>query len=190
MEWVSDTLKTLAHHPAFEVIFVYCEEEGSLDIYAPKNTKAVPELQKVFAKTILGLETLSDGRIDKRVYDLVPLDNKNFEFIITPEAGISDVVVTRIRLTLKHGARRRIVLEADTKNNSKEVYDLLNALNPPAYHITQVGVKVTFDTLAGKRAKTRSFNITYPNSCALNYDGNDLKIRKMLAQSGIEPKAL
>ena len=38
--------------------------------------------------------------------------------------------------------------------------------------------------------KTRSFNITYPNSCALNYDGNDLKIREMLVKSGIEPKAL
>ena len=58
VEWVSDTLKTRARHPAFEIIFVYCEQEGSLDIYAPKNTKAVPDLQKLFAKTILSLETL------------------------------------------------------------------------------------------------------------------------------------
>ena len=47
---------------------------------------------------------------------------------------------------------------------------------------------MTFDALEGKRAKTRPFNITYPNSCALNYDGNDLKIREMLAASGIEPQ--
>lgn len=190
VEWVSDTLKTLAHHPAFEIIFVYSEEEGSLDIYAPKNTKAVPELQRIFAKTILKLDSLPDGSIDKRVYDLAPLDDTNFEFKIEPVAGISSAIVTRLRLTLKQGSRRRIMLEADTTNKPKAVYDLLSELKLPAYYITQVGVKVTFEAVAGKRANMRAFNITYPNSCALNYDGNDLKIRKMLAESGIEPKAL
>jgi hypothetical protein len=48
---------------------------------------------------------------------------------------------------------------------------------------------VTFDSVVGARAKTRAFNIAYPNSCALNHDGNDLKIRKMLALSGLEPRA-
>jgi len=190
VEWVSDTLKTLAHHPAFEIIFVYSEEEGSLDIYAPKNTKAVPELQRIFAKTILKLNSLSDGTVDRRVYDLAPMDDAGFEFKIEPVVGIASVVVTRLRLTLKQDARRRIILEADTKHNPKAVYKLLDELKLPAYHITQVGVKVTFEALDGRRANTRSFNITYPNSCALNYDGKDLKIRKMLAVSGIEPKAV
>ena len=190
VEWVSNTLKTLAHHPAFEIIFVYSEREGSLDIYAPKKTKAVPELQKHFAKTILKLESLKDGSIDPRVYELKPVADAHFDFKIDPEAGISSVVVTKMRLTLKHGAKRRITLEADTKNNAKAVYELLETLNPPAYHITQLGLKVTFDEVEGKRAKTRNFNISYPNSCALNHDGNDLVIRNMLAQSGIEPQLL
>ncbi|MCZ6802419.1 MAG: hypothetical protein O7D86_00380 [Proteobacteria bacterium] len=51
-------------------------------------------------------------------------------------------------------------------------------------------MKVTFEAPVGKRAKTKTFNITYPNFCTLNYDGNDLQIRKMLAKSGIEPKAV
>ena len=37
VEWISDSLKTRARHPAFEIIFVYSETEGSLDIYAPKK---------------------------------------------------------------------------------------------------------------------------------------------------------
>lgn len=188
VEWVSNTLKTLAHHPAFEIIFVYSEEEGSLDIFAPKNTKAVPELQKIFARTILKLNTLPDGSIDKRVYDLAPVNDPDFEFKIEPETGIDSVVVTRLRLALKNGSKRRIILEADTKHNSKAVYDLLRELNPPAYNITQIALKVTFEAAPNRRAKTKTFNITYPNSCALNYDGNDLLIRKMLAESGIEPR--
>ena len=190
VEWISDSLKTRARHPAFEIIFVYSEKEGSLDIYAPKNTKAVPELQKLFAKIILKLDTLKDGSIDKRIYDLEPLADSDFEFKIEPETGIVGIEVTQLRLTLKHGSRRRIVLEADTKNNPKAVYDLLKEINPPVYLITQVRLKVTFEAPTGKKVKTKTFNITYPNSCALNHDGNDLQIRKMLAKSGIEPKAV
>lgn len=189
VEWVSDSLKTRARHPAFEIIFVYTEEKGSLDIYAPKNSKAVPELQKLFAKTILKLETLKDGTIDKRVYDLEPLADPDFKFQIEPKDGIESIVVTRLRLTLKPGSGRRVILEADTKNNPQAVYDLLDQLNPPKHFITQITLKVTFVPTNGRRAKTRSFNISYPNSCALNYDGTDLLIRNMLAQSGIEPKS-
>ncbi len=188
VEWVSNALKNRARHPAFEIIFVYCESEGSLDIYAPKNTKAVPELQKIFARTILNLDSLKDGTIDKRVYDLAPLADAEFTFQIDPESGIDQIVVTQLRLTLKHGSKRRIILEADTKNNPQAVYDLLEKLNPPAYFITQTRIKVIFEPKIGKRTRTRTFNITYPNSCALGHDGDDLKIRKMLAKSGIEPK--
>ena len=188
VEWVSNALKNRARHPAFEIIFVYCESEGSLDIYAPKNTKAVPELQKIFARTILNLDSLKDGTIDKRVYDLDPLGDAEFKFQVEPESGIDQIVVTQLRLTLKHGSKRRITLEADTKNNPQAVYDLLEKLNPPAYFITQTRVKVTFEPANDKRARTRSFNITYPNSCALGYDGDDLKIRRMLEKSGIEPQ--
>lgn len=188
VEWVSDSLTTRARHPAFEIIFVYSDDDGSLDIYAPRNTKAVPELQKLFAKAILKLDTLKDGSIDKRVYDLDPLADPAFNFQIEPEAGIASIAVSRLRLSLKDGTKRRIVLEADTKHNPQAIYDLLAQLKPPAHYITQITVKVVFEATKGRRAKTRSFNITHPNSCALNYDGTDLVIRNMLEKSGIAPK--
>jgi hypothetical protein len=171
---------------------INCLDNGvhfsSLDIYAPKNTKSVPELQKIFAKTILHLDSLKDGTIDKRVYDLDPLGDTEFTFQIEPESGIEQIVITQLRLTLKHGVKRRIILEADTKNNAQAVYNLLEKLNPPAYFITQARIKVIFEATFGKRAKTRTFNVTYPNYCGLGYDGDDLKIRKILEKSGIEPQ--
>ena len=189
VEWERNSLTTRSRHPAFEIIFVYCEAEGSLDIYAPKNTKAVPELQKIFAKAILKLDTLADGTIDKRVYDLDPLADPNFEFQFPPGSGISEAIVTKIRLTLKHGSRRRITLEADTARNDMAVYDLLKKLDPPPYYITQVSIKTLFEAEPGKRAGSRPFNVTYPNSCNLNHEGRDNIIRQMLAASGIEPQA-
>ncbi len=190
VEWVGKNLKNRARHPAFEIIFVYCEAEGSLDIYAPKNTKAISELQTLFAKTILHLDELPDGTVDKRVYDLNPLADAEFQFQIEPESGIEIIKITQLKLTLKHGAKKRITLEADTKHDPSAVYDLLKLLNPPPFYITQARVRVTFEPKPGKRARTKSFNITYPNSLSLGHDGDDLKIRSILAKSGLEPKAL
>lgn len=190
VEWVGDTLKSQAHHPAFEIIFVYSEAEGSLDIYAPKNSKAIADLQAMFAKHILKLETLAEGQIDKRVYELTPVVEEDFEFRIEPALGIASVLVTRLRVTLKHDKKERITIEADAHKNPDAVYSHLEQLNLPAFYVSQVTLKVTFDAIGNKRAKTRTVNITHPNSCALNHDGNDLKIRQMLASSGIEPKAV
>ncbi len=190
IEWVGGTLKNQSHHPAFEIIFVYCEAEGSLDIYAPKNTKAVPELQAMFAQHILKLDSLKEWARDKRVYELSPVVANDFEFEIEPALGIASVLVTSLRATLKHDKKQRITLEADANKSADAVYTLLNELNLPPYHVTQLGIKVTFEAVGGARAKTRTFRITYPNSCALNHDGNDLKIRQVLASSGLEPQAI
>lgn len=189
VEWEHNDLRTRSRHPAFEIIFVYCEAEGSLDIYAPKNTKAVPELQEIFAKTILKLAALPDGTVDKRVYDLDPLANSEFDFHFPVGSGISDAIITKIRLSLKHGAGRRVSLEADTKGNRGAVYELLKELGPPPYFVTLISIKVVFDAEPGKRAGTRTFNISYPNSCNLNHEGKDNIIRQMLSASGIEPRA-
>jgi len=190
VEWEGNTLKNKAHHPAFEIIFVYCEAEGSLDIYAPKNTKSLIDLQKMFALHILKVATLENGEIDKRVYELTPVVEASFEFKIEPASGIASVLVTRLRVNLEQGDKRRITLEADAYKDSNAVYKLLDELKLPPYFVSQLTLKVTFEPVGNKRAKTRMVNITHPNSCALNYDGNDLKIRQMLAKSGLEPQAV
>jgi hypothetical protein len=190
VEWEGNALKNKAHHPAFEIIFVYCEVEGSLDIYAPKNTKALADLQLMFAQHILKLAALENGAIDKRVYELTPVVEDSFEFKIEPASGIASVLVTRLRVNLKQGDKRRITLEADAYKDSNAVYKLLEELNLPPYYVSQLTLKVTFEFVGNKRAKTRMVNITHPNSCALNYDGNDLKIRQMLVKSGLEPQSV
>jgi len=190
VEWVGSTLKSQAHHPAFEIIFVYCEAEGSLDIYAPKNSKAIADLQVMFAKNILKLETLAKGAINMRVYELTPVVDDDFEFKVEPASGIVSVLVTKLRVTLKHDKKQRITIEANAYKDPDAVYSLLEKLKLPAYYVSQVSLKVTFEAIGNKRAKTRNVNITHPNTCALNHDGNDLKIRQMLASSGLEPRVV
>ncbi len=107
-----------------------------MDIYAPKNYDAVEELRSIFARTILKLDTLPDGTIDKEIYDLSALAEPDFNFTFDKvKTGIEDIVVTSLRLTLKHGANRKITLQADTKKSSNAVHDLLSELEPPSFDI-------------------------------------------------------
>jgi hypothetical protein len=84
-------------------------------------------------------------------------------------------------------------LEADPTSNKHAIYDLLDkvAKGIPLRQtaVTQVGIKVTFASdPTSRKARTCSFDISWPNSCSLTHDGRDLIVRKMLADSGIEPR--
>ena len=121
-----------------------------------------------------------------------PVRSRGFQFVYGAESGISDVSVKGLRLKV-HGTSERILLEADPSDNKQAVFDLLDkvAKGIPLAQvaITQVMVTVTFaHNPASRRTSTRSFYISYPNSCSLKHDRRDLIIRKMLADSGIEPR--
>ena len=184
---MNNSLTNQAHHPAFEIIFVCSQEDGSLDIYAPKNTKVLTQFQGIFAKHILKLDTLPEGGIDNRVYELALVADEHFEFKIAPDSGIANVIITRLRVDLKDGSKERITLEADTAKDSNAIHNLSDKLKLPSYNVSQVRLKVVFEPVGNRRPRTKSFNITYSNSCALHYDGSDLKIREMLTHSGVKP---
>lgn len=186
-EWEGNTLALRARLPAFEIIFVYSQSEGTLDTYAPGNSKYVGDLQKTFAKTILGLDDLDDFAGGEGAYNLDSLADRDFVFTPPEGSGIESVVVRRLRLTLMSGGKRRVTVEAETKNNPKAVYDVMDRLKLPPFHVTQAEIAATFTApIPGTRTKGRTFTIGYPDSCNLRHEGRDGVLRKMLAASGIE----
>ena len=191
IEWEGKEFKRRPHHPAFEIIFVYSQGEGTLDIYLTGDRKPVPDLQAIFADAILKAELGPDEK-DERVFDLNPMRSPQFQFVYGPESGIADVAVKKLRLKV-HGKSERIVLEADPTYNKHAVFHLLDkvtkAIPLAQMAITQVGIKVTFaHNPTSRKPGIRSFDVNWPNSCSLKHDGRDLIIRKMLADSGIEPR--
>ncbi len=187
LEWMRNDLSPRARHPAFEIIFVYSKIEGSLDIHAPRNTAAVPDLQRIFAETILKFDDLDELAEDKRVYALDALADRDFEFKYPADCGVESVAVRLLRFSLIGGKKRRVIVEADPAGDRKAVYDLVDKISLPPFHVTQAEIKVTFAPMPGVRGRTRSFKISYPNWCALRHDERDLIIRKMLIDTGIEP---
>jgi hypothetical protein len=162
VEWVGKEFKRRPHHPAFEIIFVYSQNDGTLDIYLTGDRRPVPALQEIFADTILKSDLGPDER-DERVYDLNPVRTRQFQFVYGPESGIVNVAVKKLRLTV-YGKKERILLEADPTSNKDAVYDLLDKVAkgiPLAQMaVTQVGIKVTFaHNPVSRKANTRSFDV-------------------------------
>lgn len=190
VEWENSNFKRSARHPAFEIIFVYKQSEGKISLYMKGAQAIKKEVRALFADAILGLN-LDEFVEDERIYDLKPLQQADAVFKFSPEQGIQSVAVKKLRLAI-NGTKERITLEASTSNNPNAVYELRDKLfkgiSASQLTITQVGMQVTFVSEEGKRARTKSFEINWPNSCTLKHDDKDAIIRKMLIDSGIEPK--
>jgi hypothetical protein len=88
IEWVDGQFDRRPHNPAFEVIYVYSQREGSLDLNFRGSKKAIEPLQAMFAAAILELPELPPDPEDERVYDLAWLRQRSFNFVFEPGSGI------------------------------------------------------------------------------------------------------
>jgi hypothetical protein len=192
VEWVNGQFARRPHNPAFEVIYVYSETDGTLDLNCRGANKAVEALQGMFAATILGLPELPPDPADERVYDLNPLRERSFQFVYDPASGIESVAVKKLRLSSKVVKGDRITLEVDAGARREAIYDLLDQVMGSArlrtYYVTQVELTAKVSAKPGEKPKAVTVRITYPNSCSLKYDDVDLRLRAMLVASGIEPR--
>jgi hypothetical protein len=192
IEWVDGEFDRRPHNPAFEIIYVYSQKEGSLDLNFRGSYKAIEPLQAMFADAILKMEELPPDTKDARIFDLAPLAKKDFDFNRPLGGGIESVKVKKLRLSSRVKSGDRITLEADTTDNPNAVYDLLDqvtrALSLKMYHVTQVELAALVVVDVNKPPKLVTIRITHPNSCSLKYDELGLRLRDMLEASGIEQK--
>ena len=192
VEWVNGEFARRPHNPAFEVIYVYSQTEGTLDLNFRGAYQAVEPLQAMFATAILKLSELPPDPSDERVYDLNPLRERGFQFDYDQVSGIQSVAVKKLRFSSKVVKGDRITLEASTAARPQAIYDLLDqlglSLRLRTYNVTQAELAALVTTKADEKPKSVTVRITYPNSCSLKYDDVDLKLRAMLVASGVEPK--
>ena len=190
IEWVGGELVLRQHYPAFEVVFVYSREEGSLDVNFPGPYRALEPLQEMFAAAILKLDGLPDPG-DGRVYDLDPLRRRGFEFVCRRGSGIESVAVRLLRLSSRARRGDRITLEADDSIHPDAIHDVLEVLDQRIplhlFSVTRAELVARVAADGGKPAGRAPICLTSPDSCSLGYGERDLKLRSMLKDSGLEP---
>lgn len=190
IEWDGGEFARRPHNPAFEVVFVYRQDEGSLDVNCRGAIKAVEAMQGVFADVILRAPGLGPASRDDRVYDLDPLLDRSFEFHGLEGNGVLDVRLRKLRISSRVRKGDRLTLEADTTALPLAIHDLLDRLRLPLvqYNVTMVELAARVESGSAKPARTVTFRVTYPNSCSLKYDEVGVRLRRMLGESGIEPR--
>lgn len=185
-------LNPRAHNLAFEIVYIYSQKEGTLDLSFRGSYKAVEPLQRIFATTILKLDDLPPNAKDHRIYDLNPLRYKNFSFVYPLNSGIQGVALKRLRLSSRTNQGERITLESDTTQDPLAIYNQFDRMGKSIpldlYNVTQVELVALVIVDTNKPPKAVNIRLTHPNSCSLKYDEIGLKLRHMLKASGIEPK--
>ncbi len=193
IEWVDGEFNPRPHNPAFEIVFVYAQADGTLDLNFRGGRSAITALQGMFAQAILKLDELPPDPKDERVYDLAPLSQPGFQFTHAIGSGVGTVVVKKLRLSSRVRLGDKITVEADGHSHREAVHELLaqvgKAVPLHLYNVTQVELAATVFVAEGKPPRTVNIRITHPNSCSLKYDEIDLSLRQMLEASGIEPQA-
>lgn len=124
IEWVDGEFGRRPHNPAFEVIYVYSQKDGALDLNFRGSHKAIEPLQAIFVTAILKLDELPADPKDARIYDLDPLRQKTFDFTYAVGSGIEQVAVKKLRLSSRVNKGDRITLEADATQDPDGVYTL------------------------------------------------------------------
>jgi len=161
-----------AERRAFELVFAYNRQLGTLDLFSRGGRKLRESLQEIFCRVILD-ENIGPEDRDSHPYELNGLISRDFEFPTDPEDGIKMVQVCKLRLTVIGQPRRRIILEADPDAGPDDIYDMMDAyLNrhrfpPSIVNVTQVGFKFSFDQEEDWQPKSLSFQVSYPNSSNL-----------------------
>jgi hypothetical protein len=189
-EWDGPNFRPRPHNPAFEIVYIWSETEGRLELNYRGDHQTAQPLQNMFAKAILKLPQLPAKPKDDRIYELDKFSRSGFEFRYDAGSGIEDVAVRMIRLSSRVNKGERITVEANPEANPDAVYEALGKLSLPLhlYYVTQVELTASVVTKAGEKPKKVPVRLTWPNSCSLKRDALGDKLRAMLAASDIEPK--
>jgi len=189
-------LRRRPHRPAFDLVFVYTPDHGTLDVYAPGGRKVIAVLQAIFTEVVLG-ERLPDTPQDDRVFDLEPLRRRDFRWLYEPSSGIAAVFLKRLRLSLITAEGERISVEGKKPGDVHDLYDgLVGSDGKPGpfaermLRVTQAEVHVDYAEIAGRKPGAKDFRVTWPNMCNLGQDDRDAVLREMLIASGIDPSGL
>jgi len=190
-------LQRRPRRPVFEVVFVYDLTSPALDTFFHGRKEARLELEKLFARVILQSELNASS--DDRIYNLNAFKQRGVNFVYDASSGIDDVRVKLLRVSLLGGSTRPLTFEADPNDGREAIYDFVErvfahggngstgGLSLALANVTRVGIEAVYAQGQRRGRPTKTFYLTYPNGCTLGHDGRDAVLRKMLADSKIEP---
>ncbi len=187
-DWDNGQMKPLTIHPAFELIFFYQQELGTLELYCPalKSNKQIKTCQEIFCQVVLGIDLPEQSK--QKSYEISPMLSSDFSFDFSPqETGIKEVFIKELYVEFLRDKQEKVRISADTTNNKNAVYDFLTMIKnsfqpePPPMNLISAEVRAVFMDDSSK-----DFTIGCKNSCNLGLTEQDRILKQVLIDSNIQ----
>ena len=158
---------------AFENVFVYSGDDGSMELYAQGGKKVWEPLQAAFCQAVLDVE-IDPADPLRPSFQLDHLLTPDFPLPTDPRDGAEEARITRLRLAPR-GSGGYIEIKVDPKGHRNDIYRKierwLKAENIPA-ESTQVkqatfNVKFQHDLRGRGRQPVLTFDVSAPNTSNL-----------------------
>ena len=187
LSWVKGIFSKRYINPAFEIIFVYDEYNGTLDSYFDGLKKTDTKLKEIFLNKVFGMDEITE--IEESTYNLDIIKSPAFEFTIPSNSKIQSVTIKHIRFNTK--ARKIDLTENKPKESVQAIIDDIKKnrqdINLSSDSIDKITIVATLEANNYKGTKTKEFVISKDSISRLNYnDENDLLLRQMIIDSDIE----
>lgn len=156
---------------AFENVFVYNGDEGSMELFAQGGKKVWEPLQAAFCKAVLG-EDVDPADPLRPSFRLDHLLTPDSPLPTDPQDGVEEARITRLRLA-PHGSGGYIEIKADPKAHPNDIYRKmqrwLNAgiITPNGTRVLQATFHLKFRHDGPGRQPTLTFDVLVPYSCNL-----------------------
>lgn len=176
----SGQLQKQPERAAFDNVFVYCPEDGTMELYCQGGKKVREPLEELFCESVLGIE-VGPAAANQAAYKLDRLKDPAFPFPTDPHDGVVDVRLRRVRLDVIAVPGQRVILEVGPKGERGEIHhviaEYLNQQNLPmsSVRVTLATFQLTFASENGSKPKTLTFDLSYPSSSNLKSKPDEMR---------------
>lgn len=178
----SGALESISQRYAFSVLFVFCPQEGSLELVAQGGRAVHYLLQRAFSKSVFGIDVEPADPL-RSVYCLEQLLDPDFTYPTEPADCVGLVRLTRIRLVPLSSSLCAATLEIRFTSRVARrqwveiIHEQIKALGlmRSQVEVRQASFQLVFLNGGFGRRKTATFTVNLPSSCDLKTKSDEVR---------------
>ncbi len=156
---------------AFENVFVYNGDDGSMELFAQGGKKVWEPLQAAFCQAVLD-EDVDPADPLRPSFQLDHLLATDYPLTSDPRDGVEEARITRLRLAPR-GSGGYVEIKADPKGHPNDIYRKIErwlkteCIPPGATRVLQATFRAKFQPDSRGRQPVLTFDVSVPNSSNL-----------------------
>jgi len=174
--------ESVSQRYAFSVLFVFCPQDGSLELVAQGSSDVHYPLQRAFSRSVFGID-VAPADPYRPAYDLNRVLEPDFTYPTDTTDRIAQIRLKRVRLMPIASSRCAASLEIrfTPQITRRQWLDVIHrqiaalGLTPSQVEVRQASFQLVFLNAGLGRTKTATFNVNLPSSCDLKTKPDEIR---------------